>query len=373
ASLGLAFIPSRGKHVRAADLSSRRSMSPRKRIGRSRNGGRGTSTPGTEPVTKRGDLVFAHRFVVYRAYWLARVVVSGGEQAWVLVDAGVRNRWRVSQRGRGSGPALVRRGGARRRRVPPDEGYAHPSRCPDCGFEAVFAPRTLVAVCRNCRLGVEPHASGIRNAPYDHAPRSWDGPAEYLPFWAFPLRLDTPGSAAAVDRLEAYARMLFPQGAPPGFTPAGDHLDVPAVRLLGTEDGDECFRRLVHSVHCAPPRIESGKVPLGDEASFHDATLTEDEARETLPALLYAIHDRPSAARLTTLLVKRLVEGARIGAAPGKLALLPFASTEAGLLAPGGAVVVARGLLNGGPEIDAQRVTVFRPAGPERLSGLAPG
>jgi hypothetical protein len=187
------------------------------------------------------------------------------------------------------------------------------------------------------------------------------------------MRLDTPGSAAPVDSLEAYARMLFPQGAPPGFTPGGDHLFVPAVRLLGTEDGDDCFRRLVHSVHCAPPRIESGKVPLGEEASFHDATVTEDEARETLPALLFAIHDRPSAARLTTLLVKRLVEGARISAAPGKLVLLPFASTETGLLAPGGAVLVARGLLEGGPEIEAQRVTVFRPAGPERLSGRVPG
>jgi ribosomal protein S27E len=322
--------------------------------------------PGTEPVVKRGDLTFARRFLVYRVYWLARVVVSDGEQAWVLVDAGFGTI--------GGYP-----GEAEARDVlasavaDPDEAesrqtkaYAHPSRCPDCGFEAVFAQRTLVAVCRNCRLAVEPRASGIRNVPYDHAAPSWDGPAEYLPFWAFPLKLRVPAGAAPIDGLESYARMLFPQGAPPGFTVAGDHLFVPAVRLLGTEDGDECFQRLVHWVHCAPPRIETGKVPLGDEASFRDATVTEDEARETLPALLYAIHGRPSAARLSTLLVKRLVDGARIDAGPGKLLFVPFVPTDAGVVAPDGTAAVSRALLDCGPEIEARRVTVFRPTGPER-------
>lgn len=327
--------------------------------------------PGTEPVAKRGDLVFARRFLVYRVYWLARVVVSDGEQAWVLVDGGFGTIGGYPSEAEARdllANALADPEDAESRQT---KACAHPSRCPDCGFEAVFGPRTLVSICRNCRLAVEPHPSGIRNVPYDHAAPS-DGPSEYLPFWAFPASFSAPGSAAPVDRLESYAKLLFPQGAPPGFTLAGDHLFVPAVRLLGTEDGDAAFQRLVHSVHMAPPRVEAGKVPLGDEASFRDAALTEDEARETLPALLYALHGRPSAARLTTLLVKRLVDGVRFHAAPGRLVWLPLVSSEAGLLAPGGATLVSRGLLDGGPEVDAQRVTVFRPAGPDRPATPGP-
>jgi len=322
--------------------------------------------PGIEPVTRRGDVVFVRRFLVYRAYWLARVVVSDGDQAWVLVDAGFATI--------GGHPGEV----ASATPEPDDaesrqtKAYAHPSRCPDCGFEAVFDPRTLVAICRNCRLAVEPHPSGVRNVPYDHAAPSWDGPSEFLPFWVFPVELSTPGSPVPERRLETYAKLLFPQGAPPGFTLAGDHLFVPAVRLLGTEDGDLSFQRLVHWVHCAPPRIETGKVPLGSAASFRDAALTEDEAREILPVVLYAVHGRPSAARLTTLLVKRLVDGARIAVAPGRLVWLPFVAGEAGLRTPDGAFLVARGLLDGGPEVDAQRVTVFEPAGSERPDSERP-
>jgi DNA-directed RNA polymerase subunit RPC12/RpoP len=319
--------------------------------------------PGTEPVVKRGDLAFARRFLVYRQYWLARVM-SDREQSWVMIDAG------FATIGGYPGEVEVREILGRAVADPEDaesretKAVARPSRCPDCGFEATFAARTLMAVCRNCQLGVEPRADGIHNVGYDHVDPAWDGPTEYLPFWAFPARLAVQGTAHPVVHLEEYGRLLFPRGAPPGFFLRGDLLFVPAFRLLGTEEGDECFQRLAQWIHGAPPRIEAGKVPLGRAASFRDAAVAETDARETLPMVLYGLHGRPSAARLNTLLVRRLVDGVRVEAAPGRIVLLPFAPTDAGLVAPDAAVVVPGPLLDGGPAVEARRVTVYRPAGP---------
>lgn len=324
--------------------------------------------PGTEPVVKRGELVFARRFLVYRLCWLARVV-SDVEQAWVLVDGG------FATLGGHPGELEVRAMLGAAVADPEDaesretKAVARPSRCPDCGFEATFAARTVVAVCRNCQLAVEPRPDGVRNVAYDHAEPSWDGPAEYLPFWTFPVRLSVGGSSKAgvgagiIHDLGAYGRLLFPQGPPPGFALRGDRLFVPAVRLLGTEEGDECFQGIAQWIHSAPPRIESGKAPLGPAAAFHDAVMAEADARETLPLLLYGIHGRSSAARLNTLLVKRLVDGAHIGATPGRLVYVPFVPTETSLRAVGGAPEVARSLLEGGPALEARRVTVYRPMG----------
>jgi hypothetical protein len=321
--------------------------------------------PGTEPVVKRGELVFARRFLVYRSCWLARVV-SDEDQAWMLVDAGFATI--------GGHPAEleVRELLAATVGDPEDaasretRAVARPSRCPDCGFEATFAQRTLVAVCRNCQLAVEPRPDGLRNVSYDHAEPAWDGPAEYLPFWSFPMSLAVGDatSAVAIDRLEAYSRLLFPQGPPPRFALRGDRLFVPAVRLLGTEEGDASFQRIAQWIHSTPPAIEPGKAPLGRTAAFHDAVMTEADARETLPILLYAFHTRPSAARLNTLLVKRLVDGVHLVATPGRLVFVPFVPMGEHLASADAALVVPRLLLLGGPALEARRVTVYRPTGP---------
>jgi len=315
--------------------------------------------PGTEPVTKRGDLVFVRRFLVYRRSWLARVVVSDAEQSWVLVDAGFSTIGGYP--GEVEARALLAaavpepaRAGLQETKV-----YVHPSRCPDCGADTAFAPRSLAVICPNCQLGLEPRPEGVRVFPYDHAEPSWSGPAEYIPFWIFPARMTVTG-AAPIERLDAYAQLLYPKGAPPGFSLKGGHFFVPAVRLLGTEAGDECFQHVAEWIHGSPPELVAGKVPLGGGSSFRDATLPEGEAREVLPFLLYAIHDKPSAARLNTLLVRKLLDAARIEDAPGRLVFIPFAPDRESLGVPGRDLRLSRALLDDGPEIVAQRVTVFR-------------
>jgi ribosomal protein S27E len=316
--------------------------------------------PGTEPVTKRGDLVFVRRFLVYRRSWLARVLVSDAEQSWVLVDGGFATIGGYPGEVEARALLAATTPEPERAELPETKVYVHPSRCPDCGAEVAFASRSIAVICGNCQLGLEPRADGIRVLPYDHAASSWNGPAEYLPFWIFPARLTLPG-APPIDHLEEYARLLYPKGAPPGFALKGEHFFVPAFRLLGTEAGDECFQHLAEWIHGAPPEIAAGKVPLGQDVAFRDATLSEGDARETLPFLLYAVHDKPSAARLNTLMVRKLLDAAQIPEAPGRLVFVPLLPNGEGLVAPGTRLRLSRALLDDGPEIAAQRVTVFRP------------
>ena len=309
-----------------------------------------------EPVAKRGDVVFARRCLVYRPYWLARVV-SDEEQAWVLVDAGFGTI--AGYPGEMEARSLLAVGVADPEDAASRETMAvvRPSRCPDCGFDVVFSARSVAIFCPNCQLALEAARAGVRLLPYDHAATSGAGSSpEALPFWTFPARITIPG-APPLQGLEAYASALYPKGSPPGFAPRGDHLFVPAFRLLGTEAGDECFQRLAEWIHRDPPEIANGKLPLGGEPTLRGVTVAETEARETLPAVLYALHGRTSAARLNTLLVRKCIDAARVEAAPGRLVLVPFARGSDGAEAPDG-IRVGRLLLDGGPELDAQRVTV---------------
>lgn len=140
---------------------------------------------------------------------------------------------------------------------------------------------------------------------------------------------------------------------------------MPAFRLLGTETGDECFKRLVEWIHHDPPEVLGGKLPLGGDPTLRGVTVTEREARETLPAVLYALHGKTSASRLNTLLVRKAIDGAQVAPAPGRLVLVPFARGSDGAEVSGAHVRVARLLLDGGPELEAQRATVQASAVPE--------
>lgn len=317
---------------------------------------------GLEPVVKHGLLLFARRLLVYRPYWLATVVADRGQES-LLIDGGFGTIAGYTEPGEAD--ALRRlatsdpldSGSESFRRV-----HIVASRCPDCGFEQSLAAGQRIAVCRNCHRGLEPHPDGLRLAPWKHAARGavrLDG--DYAPFWRFTFRIAMAG-APAIEALEDYARALFPQGLPPGFAPKGRHLWVPAFRLLGTEPGDEAFQRLVEALHGDPPRVEDGKLPLGGQPAFWGASLPEPDARAVAPFVLLGLHGKASAARLTTLLVKKAVQDAKLTLGDAELVMVPFDRHGLELAPAGTRVVVPLLLLRGGAELDALRATVHREA-----------
>jgi DNA-directed RNA polymerase subunit RPC12/RpoP len=323
--------------------------------------------PGVDVVTRQAGYLHAHRLLVYRPYWLARIAMEG-DLAWCLIDgtfssiAGHPDEGEV-QAVLGQAVAdPLRSTGESYRRV-----SVAASRCPDCGQEARLDPAAHVAVCGNCHLALEPHPDGIHLRPYAHARVGevrLDG--DYLPFWRYAFRVEVAG-APAVTTLEDYARLLFPQ-PPPGFAPRGPHLWVPAFRLLGTEFGDDAFGALAQWIHLAPPVVEDGKIPLGGDCRAWPVTLDEHGAREVAAFMLFAMHGKASAARLNTMLVGRTIQKAKLTLSDPRLVAVPFTRGADEVLHPEGATArVASLLLRGGPELEAQRMTVHAAA--RRLGG----
>ncbi len=316
--------------------------------------------PYLETVARHAAFLDRGRVLVYRPYWVARVAPLDQEERWVLADGGFATL--AGHPDAEESRALValaagdplRSGEPSFRRV-----HVVASRCPECGFEKALPAGNHVTICSNCHRALSPTPDGPCVVAYGHCVRgqeTLDG--EYLPFWRYRFRLEMAG-APPIARLEDYGRALFPQGAPPAFRPAGEHLWVPAFRLLGTEAGDEAFKGLVEWVHAAGLTASGDKIPIGGRPVTWGATLSEAEARELPPFVLMAIHGGPSAARLNTLLVKRAVSEARLTPSAPELIMVPFDVMDDALGIAGTMVRVPRLLLTGGPELEAQRATVY--------------
>lgn len=316
--------------------------------------------PGLETVVRHAAFLDRGRVLVYRPYWVARVALLDDVEQWVLADGGFATL--AGHPDEEESRALValatgdplRSGERSFRRV-----HVVASRCPECGFEKALPAGHRVTICSNCHRALAPTPDGPRVVPYGRCVRgeeTLDG--VYVPFWRYRFRIEMAGAPPAV-RLEDYGRALFPQGAPPGFRPTGEHLWVPAVRLLGTEVGDETFKDLVEWVHKAGLPAVDEKIPIGGRPVTWGATLSEPEARELLPFILMGLHGKPSAARLNTLLVQRAVSQARLTPSEADLVMIPFDAAGDGIGIAGTTVRVPNLLLTGGPELDAQRATVY--------------
>jgi hypothetical protein len=71
---------------------------------------------------------------------------------------------------------------------------------------------------------------------------------------------------------------------------------------------------------------------------------------------LFTLHTKASAARLNTLLLKRMLFDAKLSFGKGTLALMAFTAEDRHYARP--EVRVPRLLVDGGPTLSAQRVTV---------------
>ncbi len=305
-----------------------------------------------DAVTRRGRFCFGRRVLVYRPVWLARAITDAG-QSLVLVDAGFGTIGGYPSEEEGT--ALLRA------TVDDPEGpesrearaVVVKSRCPDCGHEAAFDRRAVIVACPNCHRGLRLLPEGIRLEPVGHSPGDLD--SAWLPFWAFPFRLRI--GAQVHDGLDSWAKALHARGLPPGFAPRGMHIFVPAFSLLGTEVRDAAFQELVEWIHAAELRLESEKVPIGGRPELIAASLPAEDARELLPWVLWGLNGKSSAARLTTLAVKQIIEAAKLETEEPQLVFVPFRRERADLVAPGGPTL-PRLVVDGGPALEAQRATV---------------
>ena len=317
--------------------------------------------PGLQPVARHTSFLDRGRVLVYRPYWLAQVALLDDDEQWVLADGGF-GTLAGHPDGDESRALIALAAGDPLRSGEPSFRRVHvvASRCPECGFEKALPAGNHVTVCSNCHRGLRPTPDGPRVMAYGHCVRSQEKlDGEYLPFWRYRFRIEMAG-APPVERLEDYGRALFPQGLPPGFRPAGEHLWVPAFRLLGTEAGDEAFKDLVEWVHAAGLRAVVEKIPIGGRPVTWGASLSEPEARELLPFILMGLHGKTSAARLNTLLLQRAVSKALLTPSAPELMMIPFDVAGGALGIAGTTVRVPKLLLTGGPELDAQRATVHR-------------
>ena len=311
-------------------------------------------------MARHGAFLDHGRILVYRPYWVARAILLEGDEQWVLADGGFGTL--AGHPDAEESRALVAlAAGDPLRSAEPSFRRVHvvASRCPECGFEKALPAGNHVTICSNCHRALAPTPEGPRVVSYGHCVRgqeTLDG--EYLPFWRYRFRIELAGTPP-LSRLEDYGRAIFSQAAPPGPRPAGEHLWVPAFRLLGTESGDETFKSLVEWIHAAGLRTETEKIPIGGRPVAWGVTLSEPEARELLPFVLMGMQSNPSAARLNTMLVKRVVSGARLTPSEPELIMVPFDVLDDAVGIAGTPLRVARLLLTGGPELEAQRATVY--------------
>ena len=95
---------------------------------------------------------------------------------------------------------------------------------------------------------------------------------------------------------------------------------------------------------------------LDGRPRFVPVSLPENEARDLAWASLFALHSKASAARLNTLLIKRVLFDAKLSFGKGSVALMAFKESDRLYVRP--EVSVPRLLIDGGPALAAQRVTV---------------
>jgi hypothetical protein len=239
-----------------------------------------------------------------------------------------------------------------------------PSRCPDCGVEGSYDREAALIVCPSCHLALQLTPQGARIVPYDHAVRGrTDVDAAFLPFWRFAFQAELPDRTLAAS-IEDYGNALFPQ-PPPGFRLQGQHLYVPAFRLLGTEPGDEAFKEICEWIHGQPPELREGKIPLAGQPRLVGVSLTSDDARALAPFVLVALHTKTSAARMSARLLKRAVQDVRMSLTEPRLLMVPFDREGDDATIPEGRVRIPAMLLQRGPELQHLRATVVRAAASE--------
>ena len=111
---------------------------------------------------------------------------------------------------------------------------------------------------------------------------------------------------------------------------------------------------------------------MGLEArpTFMPVSFPEGEARSLAWTALFAMHTKTSSARLNTLLLKRMLFDAKLSFGAGSVAMVAFQKEDRMYVRP--EVSVPRLLVDGGPTLAAQRLTVQAAASAHAASRIRP-
>lgn len=317
--------------------------------------------PGFDPVAREGRVAVSFEATVYRPYFLVRARLDRGEET-LLFDGGFDSiagyltdpEHRTLARAVDADPLRTTEAAFR-------QVHVVPARCPNCGMDPRLVDNAVVSICANCHAGI--NAAGRELTIVNYEREEGATPASgtaWLPFWRFPFELVFAGAAPRATppmrTLDAWAAAVFPQGLPRGFTPQGDGIFVPAWRLLTTEAGDEAFADVAQAMHGRAWAWTPDRVGLDARPRFIPAAVPESEARDLCWAALFALHPKPAAARLNTLVLKRVIFEATLRLGKGVITLLPFTEKDKAYARP--EVSVPRLLVDGGAVLEAQRMSV---------------
>ena len=161
-----------------------------------------------------------------------------------------------------------------------------PMECPTCGDEYPFETDAVLHFCRNCHRVFDVDGTRKTEIPYSHGPVT-DGGSDLVPFWRFPLDLET----ADGDRLTDMWHLK--DGIDGTLDQIGDDAPVhrhavwvPAIRCINPKLMAAAFNRLFLFTVRQPPPLDDERFELDERPEPWTIGLTESEARELLPLYL---------------------------------------------------------------------------------------
>jgi Zn finger protein HypA/HybF involved in hydrogenase expression len=231
--------------------------------------------------------------VVWRPWWIVSVRASGINEM-LLVDGGA---------GSVAGPppvvdpsvlqplpASAREPGASLRFLAME--------CPVCGFEFQFDNDAVLHFCTNCHRVFDVVGNSKHQIEYDHS-SAIEGEHEFVPFWRFPLKLQT------ADRQTITDLRFLKDGIDGRLDQIGDEavlkqhsIVVPAIRCINSKLMARTFNQLLLHTIRSKWKLNKGRFPLESKLEPLPTQLTETEARQVAPLFLASIFSKRDLARV---------------------------------------------------------------------------
>ncbi len=263
--------------------------------------------------------------VVWRPWWIVEVGGAGLEER-LLVDAAAGS---VAGHAPSLGPADLQPLPPEARAIDHGLRFA-PMECPTCGHEFPFDVDAVLHFCHNCHRLFEVDERVKREVPYAFQVATSPGDDDLVPFWRFPLALDTTDGRRLADMWHLKDGIDGTLDQIGEDAPEQQHaVCLPAIRCRHPRLMAAAFASLFRHSARRAPRLVEDRFPLDEKPRPWAVDLEEDLARDMLPLFLATAFDRRDLARVNVHQVEAWLFKAR-QSSPGRLVFLrlPRAVTE---------------------------------------------